>query len=286
MKYAGFGMILILILAGCGGNNVEIKTDDISIADVSTDALLALSKKTIYFGHQSVGFNILDGIEAVIAEDGRISTNAKETTNPEDLTGAVFAHFRAGENTKPESKITDFKEKLNNDIGTSTDIAFLKLCYVDFSASTDSSAVFENYRSTFKDLKERHPDTTFVHLTAPLTTIQSGPKAWAKRLLGRDLYGIEDNVKRQEYNELIRQAYSGKEPLFDIAEIESTRPDGTRIEMDYKGYTYYAMYPNYTSDGGHLNESGGKLVAAELIKVLADINGDRQRIPVFLIRSS
>jgi len=43
-----------------------------------------------------------------------------------------------------------------------------------------------------------------------------------------------------------------KEPLFDLAAIESTAPDGTRASFMKDGKTYYQMVSDYTHDGGHL----------------------------------
>jgi lysophospholipase L1-like esterase len=39
----------------------------------------------------------------------------------------------------------------------------------------------------------------------------------------------------------------------------------------YKGQTYYSMYPGYTSDGGHLNDVGRKVVARALLAFLAEL---------------
>ncbi len=70
---------------------------------------------------------------------------------------------------------------------------------------------------------------------------------------------------------LIKQ-YEGKEPIFDIAKIESTFPDGTRSSFTKDGKTYYSMVPEYTYDGGHLNETGRKKVAEQLLILLAQLN--------------
>ena len=89
--------------------------------------------------------------------------------------------------------------------------------------------------------------------------------------MGRDV-GIGDNIQRQKYNELIRNTYSGNEPVFDIALIESTSPDGSRVEHEKDGYTFFSLYEGYTDDGGHLNKTGRKIVAEKLIKLLSGLN--------------
>ena len=66
------------------------------------------------------------------------------------------------------------------------DIALVKFCYVDFDAGTDVPALFAAYQATLASLEGRYPRTTFVHVTAPLTTVQGGPRrsssgSWAGR---------------------------------------------------------------------------------------------------------
>ena len=74
-----------------------------------------------------------------------------------------------------------------------------------------------------------------------------------------------DNIKRNELNRLIVQEYGGKEPLFDIALIESTLPDGRRTIFSADGKDYYYLSDEYTNDGGHLNEQAQKYVAEQLL---------------------
>ena len=72
---------------------------------------------------------------------------------------------------------------------------------------------------------------------------------------------------------MLRKEYEGKVPLFDIAKIESTFPDGTRCSFTKDGKTYYSMVSEYTSDGGgHLNATGRKKFAEQLLILLAQLN--------------
>jgi hypothetical protein len=54
-------------------------------------------------------------------------------------------------------------------------------------------------------------------------------------------------------------------PILDIAAIESTKPDGSRQSFELDGVTYFSMVPEYTTDGGHLNEIGRKIVAEQFV---------------------
>jgi hypothetical protein len=94
-------------------------------------------------------------------------------------------------------------------------------------------------------------------------------KAFAKRLLGRAPYGTIENVRRDEYNRLLRATYGGREPIFDLARLESTGPDRALVTVTWNGVTAPAMSPAYTDDGGHLNARARVMAAREFIGVLA-----------------
>jgi hypothetical protein len=214
----------------------------------------------IYFGHQSVGANILQGV--------------KELGVRLSIKDELLA-----ENGDPLRKLQNFKAAVGE--GSRYDIALVKFCYVDVTADTDARALFERYRSTIAELRAENPRTLFVHATLPLTTVQTGPKALAKRLLGRAPYGTIENVRREEYNKLLRRTYAGREPIFDLARLESIAPDGTTVTVSWGGATVPAMSPAYTDDGGHLNARGRALAAQEFVTVLAAASGPLQKIEGF-----
>jgi hypothetical protein len=67
----------------------------------------------------------------------------------------------------------------------------------------------------------------------------------------------------------MRREYGGREPLFDLAAVESTRPDGSRETLSLGGKTAFALHPGYTNDGSHLNEVGRRRAAEALLTLLA-----------------
>ena len=245
-------------------------------ADEGLRADLALvAQKRIYFAHQSVGANLLAGV-ADLAREAGVPLRMVETSRAADLAPGVFGHFFVPENGEPQRKLVNFKAALGE--GSNADIALIKFCYVDVDGTTDAPALFARYQATIAELRAKNPDTTFVHVTLPLTTAQSGWKALAKRLLGRAPYGTVENVRRAQYNTLLRRAYAGREPLFDLARIESTAPDGHAVTVDWNGSIAPAMASAYTDDGGHLNEQGRDVAARALIRVLAQAAAPLQKI--------
>ena len=264
--------LLSTLLISCNGGKMPEQTTQFpSIKDVPASAWGKLAQKKIYFGHQSVGFNIIDGIKDVMKDHPDIKLNIVETTNESDFKVGLFAHSRVGKNVNPKSKTDEFVEFINKGIGGKADAAALKFCYVDVRADTDTKNVFIDYSCSISQLIKKYPDTTIIHFTVPLTTTRTTWKTWIKKLIGRPT-GVDDNIKRNEYNEMLTKKYEGKEPILDIAKIESTFPDGTRSSFTKDGNIYYSMVPEYTYDGGHLNEVGRKKVAEQLLILLAQLN--------------
>ncbi len=243
---------------------------DAAAADPALRAdLEKVARRAVFFGHQSVGANILDGVRELAAQEG-VPLRLVEVKAAGAVAPGTFGHAFIPENGQPERKLAGLEAALGQG-PAAVEVAFLKLCFVDVEGKTDARALFERYQATLRTLQARHPRTTFVHLTVPLTTVQAGWKAWVKALLGRTPYGFEENARREEYNALVRQAYQGKEPLLDVARLESTAPDGRAETSAAKGRTVPSMHPAYTDDGGHLGPTGRRVVARALLRLLADL---------------
>lgn len=243
------------------------------IEDVAPELWNKLAEKKIYFGHQSVGFNIVDGIKDVMKEHSEIKLNIVESADASDLKVGTFEHSRVGKNVDPESKVEEFTKFVEQGIGNAADFSALKFCYVDVRADTNVKSVLKNYETFMAKVEKDFPKMTVVHFSVPLTRSKTTWKTIVKKIIGRKTWEYDDNMKRNEYNEMLRKKYKGKEPIFDLAKIESTYPDGSRSTFTKDGKTYYSLVPEFTSDGGHLNERGRKIVAEQLLIFLANLCG-------------
>lgn len=263
--------LLSISVSSCGESNMEPKASALSESLQRVDWKKIASKR-IYFGHQSVGNNVLNGLRLIAKEHPNVALNIVETTDPNQFTRPIFAHSPVGRNEQPETKNAAFAELLTGPLRGKPEIAFYKYCYIDVTRRTDPVQLFNAYKATMERVKAANPATTLVHVTAPLTVIQTGPKAWLKRALGKPVAGYEENKRRQEFNEMLRAEYGNKkEPIFDLAAFESTLENGERVSYQHGGQTYYALAPEYSDDGGHLNERGQKFVAAQLLIFLSAI---------------
>jgi len=229
----------------------------------------SLSLKKIYFAHQSVGSNLIEGISMHMSNDSDVKLKIVEGNGPNLFSQAVFAHSKSGKNHDPISKIDAFVNTMDGGIGELVDIAGLKFCFVDFKKSTDIEEVFNYYKTKILYLKRKYPTVIFFHFTVPLSTNQGILKSLLKKVLGRETR-LENNYARMRFNQLVLKEFD-KGRVFDIAEVESTYPDGKR-EFSFVGSEkVYSMVKLYSSDGGHLSEYGKDLIGGQFLLFLADL---------------
>jgi hypothetical protein len=223
--------------------------------DIANDELTTAARTRVFFGHQSVGMNVLDAVPAVFAAHNMAAPLVEEGSTGPGSGGGFVTHAFIGENEKPLLKIDDFDAKLRSGIGKQVDVAMMKFCWVDVTRGTDENALFARYRETLSALERDFPSVSFVKVTVPLTTRQGGPEA--------------DNVVREQLNALIRQEYTGHH-LFDLALVESTAPDGRRVSGMYQGKEFFALYAGYAADQGHLNSTGARRAASAWLQAVAE----------------
>lgn len=232
--------------------------------NVSKADLEALSERRILFAHQSVGRDILNGVRDLAASTGaNINIEESRTATPE---GRGIYHFRVGKNRDPQGKIQDFLSVWNSDEAPAADVAMLKLCYVDFNATTNAEQLANEYADALESLSARFPSTRFIAFTSPLMTVETGIKAWFSKVLGKQPDQYEENARRQVFNDILRQRFS-PDRLFDIAAIEAGQGEQRRT-VEVSGKPIEVLRPELTYDGGHLNEPGRQGVAAELVRLL------------------
>ncbi len=256
------GVCLAMMVLSTSSQGGPVSTDP-----VLRDDLIKVSRHRVLFGHQSVGANILDGVRELASASG-VPLQVVDVKAAVEIGPGTLGHTFVAENGNPLKKLASFEQAIGGN-AVDLDMALIKFCYVDIASDTDVKALFKQYQATLGRLRASHPRTVFVHVTAPLTDIQQGPKALMKKWIGRAPYGIAENIRRDEYNELLRQAYAGREPLFDLARVESTGRDGRQVKVEWRGQTLPALAGEFTDDGGHLNAEGRLKAARELISVLA-----------------
>lgn len=256
-----------------------VGTETYDVAEATAGQLATVGDLTVFFGHQSVGGNMMEALPDVYAAAG---VEAAAIVRGEEVPaggGPVILHTNIGRNGDPLGKIAAFDAAIRGGLGDVVDVAVLKLCYVDIVVRTDVEEVFATYRDTMAALERDYPDVLFVYSTVPLTVELDGAvaraKARVKSLLGRASNSIhpEHNVAREQYNSMIRAQFADTGRLFDIAAVQATDADGVQQVRSYDGATMFAMEQYLASDPGHLNPRGAAIVASAFVAVIADAVG-------------
>ncbi len=257
-----------LLLSGCVAHREEGPVD--IVGDVRAD-LSSLRTMKVFFGHQSVGGNLLQGLQEIARSQGDSVAIVALSGNGAPFVGGI-EHSLIGRNQDPGSKCDDFVAIVRRIAPEAPDIVAMKFCYVDFDENTDPRAVFDRYRVAVENVRKVVPSAKILHITSPLTARTPGWKRIVKGLLGRLEAGDETAKRRAAFNRLLREGFP-EDPLFDLARSESTYPDGRRETARIDGTEVEFLVGEFTSDGGHLSERGRSQVSRELLHVLATAKG-------------
>lgn len=250
-------VLILLLISGCNTHE-NYKNELTTNSMINKSELSSLEGKAAYFGHQSVGINIIDGLKSLIIKNNDLNfikiISHKEYLSlkiPENDSSFYFIHSFIGENGFPETKLEDFQNKL--DTLTSINAAFLKFCFVDIDRNTDVNVLYNNYINKIKYLEGKHNNIKFVYFTIPVTAKRNYFVLLAKTILGRPDY----SYKRNQINKLLRETDNIN--LFDLAYLE------TNSENYKKENIKEHLLKEYASDAGHLNSIGSEKVALELL---------------------
>ncbi|MDN5849699.1 MAG: hypothetical protein L0H63_08690 [Nitrococcus sp.] len=229
-----------------------------------------IAKARVLFGHHSVGRNILAGLESLSKEAG-VPLRIVEISGAPPNGPGIF-HTNIGQNRDPVSKTEMFEWLLTANGKPQYDIAMMKFCYVDLEQDTPLGVaeMIDLYSRMVSKLRVTRPEVQLVHITMPLRAEYPGIKRAVKRFFGLAPGQHANNILRNAFNDALRAKYSG-EPIFELAGVESTLPDGTRTRSTFKhdGEVIYTLANDYTEDGGHLNKVAQRIAAIAFVQTLA-----------------
>ncbi len=246
------------LLAACGDTGVTTPPEGgglPTLSDVTAAQWQRLASRKVFFGHQSVGGNILAGVRAVLADNPQITLHLVSSRDPAGVSGGALVDAGVGSNGDPASKVADFASILARGLGPGGGVATYKFCYVDVGAGTDVAALLALHQATMASIRTAHPEVTIVHMTMPLMTAAAS--------------GVDAEAKRVEYNRLLVAAYEGHEPVFDLARVESTHADGSRSYVTRGADQVFTLADEWSADGGHLNTAGSRRAGEQFLIFLA-----------------
>lgn len=262
---------LVMACGNAAGSETTMSADPAAALAALPDSTWSrLASRRIFFGHQSVGRNILDGVRSLLAERPALAWQVVSVGDAATLPAGGLVEENIGQNGDPMSKTRAFSARVDSGVVGSGGIALHKYCYVDFDGARDPDSVFADYQAAMAALRQRHPDVTLVHVTSPLRTDITGWKNQVKYRIGRAT-GRDQNIRRNHFNRRLLETYAGREPVFDLARLEATGPDGRLHHFTHRGDTVLTLAPQWSDDGGHLNTAGQRWVASRLLAFLAGL---------------
>jgi hypothetical protein len=262
-----------LAIAACHGDKkVDIRIHYSRLDRIPQPKWDALSNTKIFFGHKSVGQNIIEGLLDVMRIKPQIQLNLRATISSEDFKEPLFGHALIGSNKNPSSKIKAFRDILESGVGQVVDIAFFKFCFVDIDHTSDLGAIFKEYEETITYLENKFPNLKLITFTVPLLSKPVDMISKVKKFLGRMPWEEEDNIRRNMFNEMLRARFD--KSVFDLAGTEATSWNGKKVTSSKNGKTYDLLNKAYTYDGGHLNSLGRQVVAIDLLLYLVSVEPD------------
>jgi len=257
------------LLWGCDLRLGKPETPVRTLDEISDKAIESFRRKTIFFGHASVGQNIVQGMKEIVGMDPRFGKiRIVEFDEATVVKEPGFYHAINGENGYPKTKCNAFLNLLlRNRLGDRLDAGLFKFCYLDIERDSNVREIFDYYVTTVEEVKKEFPKLKIVHVTVPLYVHPTGVKGFIKNILRPDMA----NVNRNRFNELLKNRYSGTDPIYDLARVEYETGPGETARFTHDGKVYHSLAEAYTDDGGHLNETGRFLTAKELIRTLSEI---------------
>lgn len=190
-----------------------------------------IKKAKVFFGHQSVGMNTLDGAAA-------LGFKFDEVSGAKDYAGPKLGHAYLDSNKVPLDKIKNFDAFMGKIGGP--DVAAMKLCWIDFEGDTEVAKIQKSYVETINKVVAANPKVHLFHVTTPLKTDEPA-----------------FNKSRLAYGDWLKNTYKDKGLVLDLAMIQSTKPDGSACMNG----GVRALCSEYASDEGHLNDAGQKRAA-------------------------
>ena len=262
------GLVLMFAAVTLIGCNQREEVAPVNVMKYKED-LVALSNARIFFGHQSVGRNLLQGLSD-LSEQAAVPLRVVKIENDGTGDQPGLFHTDIGKNRDPLGKLSEFSRLVSIPGQKPYDVALLKFCYEDIRADAKlvPLELVDEYAKQVTAIRVAQPGLRIIHVTSPLRADPLEWKTAIKRMIGRSTYEDADNQLRNAFNVELRKRFAG-DMIFDIAEIESTLPQGQRSAFTVGAETVYTLAAAYTSDGGHLSAVGRQHVAAGFARTIA-----------------
>jgi hypothetical protein len=253
-----------------------------TLRDVDPARLRAIAARRVLLAHASLGQAMAAGVQHFVDTMDGVGVRVMRGVPPSDDRMAAIIALDHAAGTDARNQAAAFADAVTATLGSSGGIALFGYTASDVTETTDVDALFAAFRAATRDIEWLSPRVQFVPMTIPLTC--SGEPTITRlvtRSLGRDV-DFERNRRRNRFNRLLIDDFAGSNPVFDLARLQSTRPDGTRA-FEFDGHELvYSLASEYTNADGGLNDAAQRMLAEQLLVFLAGMTpmgrpGERAR---------
>jgi hypothetical protein len=211
-----------------------------------------LRSARVFFGHQSVGGNLLGGAEA-------LGFPFRTVSSAIDYAGVKRGEALVAENGNPSRKIRSFTDFIDHQgIGDKVDVAGFKFCWIDFAEGADIGKLESEYAAAIDAIAKRFPRLRLFHVTPPLTSDEPAR-----------------NKLRLSFGERLKARYASKAVVLDLGSIVSTSATGSRCQRG----GVPVLCDDLRSDSGHLSDVGSQRAAKAFLYALVRTLGGSGRSP-------
>lgn len=224
------------------------------------EKLQSVSRARVFFAHQSVGQNVLDGVSVLALQSG-IRLRIEEGRGAAPVATPGIVHALAGKDGAPLTKLEAFAALLEEGAGAAQ-LALLELSYADVTANTDIDALFAAFKKVHDALHGKFPATRFLAITVGLSTVGRGLQGMLKNKMASGAFGERENVKRHQLNALLRKQYAPA--VFDLAAVQAEP-----CSFEREGHSWPCLREELTDDGHHLNALGRKEAGRAFVEAVA-----------------
>ena len=248
-----------------------------------------ITQRYMFFGHNSVGGNIVAGIGSVTnlrilsPGTGDVSNygarHFNTTTNDHSTRRPALLNTAYGLYSSYDGAITSINRFVdqvhgimngtmngNNFIpGQRLDIVFMKFCYVVYENITNAQVdlIFNHYATQMALLQTEFPELIIVHFTQ------------TNRPCGNFQLIYDANARAMRYRQHILDTYGRTGRVFDLTLTEATNGQNVNYcpYTDSEGNPVLGMQQGYSVGGndGHLNDTGRRAVGNALADFLARV---------------
>ncbi len=252
--------------AGTGGDAPGLRVGyegvqayDAEIAGNAT-AQDAIRSTRVFFGHQSVGADTIEGMAALGFGDPWVYWAFPDDAGYNG--GAYFGQEMIGENRHPAGKVEAFRAFMIDDAyGARVDLAGFKLCFQDFEddaggdaagSSAELAALELTYAAAIDQVRAQFPGVRLFHVTPPLVAAAE--------------WSADQNAARVALGDWLKHTYGPTDVIFDLQDVESIDPS-TQQRCTAMG-AWALCDANAADDHAHLSTGGKERMAKAMMTMV------------------